>query len=104
MKVEIYPQADSTFSMTDFNLKLFTDAESSQRLSMWFKLPCALADYLKPEPRKWREYKCCLENQREMQSESATRLVFDHHQSSGKTTWINRIKKGRVSVEKLQIG
>lgn len=54
---------DSTFSMTDFNLKLFTDAESMRRLSMWFKLPCALADYLRPELRKWREYKCCLDNQ-----------------------------------------
>ena len=63
MKVEIYPQVDSTFSMTDFNLKLFTDAESMQRLSMWFRLPCALADYLRPELGKWREYKCCLDNQ-----------------------------------------
>lgn len=49
MKVEMYPQVDSTFSMTDFNLKLFTDAESMQRLSMWFRFPCALADYLRPE-------------------------------------------------------
>ena len=28
-----------------------------------------------------------------MQSESATRLLFDHHQSSGKATWSTTSKK-----------